>query len=229
MMTTRPRLAPYPRFLAWLSRAALRLAASVRVEGLEHVPADGPLIVAANHLSNADPPFIDGWLGPVLGRTPIFLAKEALFVGPLAPIVRSLGARPVRTGGSDVGAYRVARAELDAGGVVAVMPEGTRNRDGRLARPKPGVSLLAVRTGAAVLPVGISGTDRFLGCGQRIPRWRAPIILRVGPPFRLSLVEQLDRRSALQAADEELMRRIAALVEPRHRGDWRPWPETEDR
>jgi 1-acyl-sn-glycerol-3-phosphate acyltransferase len=228
-MTRARRLPLYPRILAWLCRVGLRLAAGVRVEGLEHVPRDGALIIAANHLSNADPPFIDGWLGPLVGRTPIFLAKEALFVGPLAPIVRSLGARPVKSGGSDVSAYRVARAELEAGGVVAVMPEGTRSRDGRLARPRPGVALLAVRTGAPVLPVGISGTDRFLGRGQVVPRLRAPITLRVGPPFRLTLAQEIDRRSALHAADEELMRRIAALLDPRHRGDWQPWPESQDR
>ena len=104
------------------------------------------------------------------------------------------------------------------------MPEGTRSLDGRLLRARPGASLLATRTGATVLPVGISGTDELLGRGRRLPRIGTGVTLRVGRPFTLAL-EGDDRRSALAAADAEVMRRIAALLEPRHRGDWQPWPD----
>jgi 1-acyl-sn-glycerol-3-phosphate acyltransferase len=76
-----------------------------------------------------------------------------------------------------------------------------------------------------VLPVGISGADVFLGREQRFPRLGSPIVLRVGRPFRLVVPEGADRRAALAEADAELMRRIAALLEPRHRGGWEPWPE----
>lgn len=199
--------------------------ARVRVEGLEGLPTSGPLIVAANHMSNADPPLIGGWLAPALQRRPTFLAKDALFVGPFGPFFRSLGAEPVKAGGSDVGAYRIAKAILDRGGVVAIMPEGTRSYDGALAHPKPGVSMLATRTRAPILPVGISGTDGFLGRQQRLPSFGSRIILRAGRPFQVHMPEGADRRATLAAADVELMRRIAALVEPRHRGDWEPWPE----
>jgi 1-acyl-sn-glycerol-3-phosphate acyltransferase len=120
-------------------------------------------------------------------------------------------------------AYRVAKATLVAGGVVTLMPEGTRSLDGRLAAPRPGASLLATRSGALVLPVGISGTDDLLGRGRRFPRIGARVTLRFGVPFTLRL-EGRDRRAALATADAEIMRRIAALVEPRHRGDWEPWP-----
>jgi 1-acyl-sn-glycerol-3-phosphate acyltransferase len=224
-MPDRPRLGLYPRCVAAVCRLALQALARVRVEGLDDLPAGGPLIVAANHMSNADPPLIGGWLAPALGRRPTFLAKESLFVGPLAPLIRSLGAEPVKAGGSDMGAYRAAKAVLERGGVVAIMPEGTRSFDGVLGDPKPGVSLLATRTGAAVLPVGISGTDAFLGRGRHFPRLRSPIVLRVGRPFRLVVPEGAERRAALSEADAELMRRIAALLEPRHRGGWEPWPE----
>ena len=223
-MSESPRLAPYPCFIALLSRVGLGCIAHVRVEGLHDLPTDGPLIVASNHLSNVDPPFLGGWLAPVLGRRPTFLAKESLFGGPVGVLIRSLGAEPVKAGGSDIGAYRVARAILDAGGVVAILPEGTRSMDGVMAQPKPGVALLATRTGAAVLPVGFSGTDRLLGRGRTLPAIGTRITLRVGRPFHLAIPPGADRREALAAADTELMRRIAALVDVRHRGPWEPWP-----
>jgi 1-acyl-sn-glycerol-3-phosphate acyltransferase len=214
----------YPRFVAAIARIGLRALARVRVEGLEHVPASGPLIVVANHMSNADPPLLWGWLVPTLGRVPTYLAKAVLFKGIAGPVLRSVGATPVEAGGSDMAAYRVAKSVLKGGGVVTMMPEGTRSLDGRLLAARPGASLLATRTGATVLPVGISGTDELLGRGRSLPRIGTRIALRVGQPFRLTL-EGDDRRAALAAADDQIMRRIATLVDPRHRGDREPWPE----
>ena len=72
--------------------------------------------------------------------------------------------------------------------------------------------------------MGISGTDRLLGRGAVLPAIGSRIILRVGRPFQLAIPDGVDRRAALADADAELMRRIAALVEPRHRGAWEPWP-----
>jgi 1-acyl-sn-glycerol-3-phosphate acyltransferase len=210
--------------VAAICRLGLRAIARVRVEGIEELPTSGPLIIAANHMSNADPPLIGGWLAPALGRRPIFLAKESLFAGPLGVLIRSLGAEPVKAGGSDIAAYRAAKAILDRGGVVAILPEGTRSFDGVLGQPKPGVSLLATRTGAPVLAVGVSGTDELLARGRRLPRVGSRITMRVGQPFHLSVPDGADRRAALAAADAELMARIAALVDVRHRGAWEPWP-----
>lgn len=218
-------MSPYSTFIAGLCRFGLQSIGRVTVSGLDDLPGDGPLIVAANHMSNADPPFIGGWLSPALGRRPTFLAKEVLFQGPLGVLIRSLGAQPVKAGGSDIAAYRVAKGILDEGGVVAILPEGTRSFDGVMAEPKPGVSMLATRTGTPVLPVGISGTDDLIAREQVLPNFGSRIILRVGRPFTLSIPKGADRRKALAAADEEMMRRIAALVEPRHRGRWVPWPE----
>ena len=219
-------MSAYPTLIAALCRFGLQSIARVRVSGLEGLPRSGPLIIASNHMSNADPPFIGGWLGPALDRRPTFLAKDVLFSGPLGIFIRSLGAQPVKAGGSDIGAYRVAKGVLDRGGVVAILPEGTRSFDGVMGQPKPGVSLLATRTGTPVLPVGVSGTDALIGRGKTLPAIGTHIRLRVGRPFHLAIPPGSDRREALQAADEELMRRIAALVEPRHRGPWEPWPDT---
>src|SRR5829696_1518019 len=112
------------RIAAIVCRLALRLLASVRVEGLENVPRSGPLIVVANHMSNTDPPLVVGWLTPAVGRQMHILAKQSIFVGPLGWFLRSQGVTPVRSGGSDIDAFRAAKAVLDRGEVLCIFPEG---------------------------------------------------------------------------------------------------------
>ena len=222
MVSERDDLPLIARAAAFICRFVLSAVARVQVAGLEQVPRAGPLIIVANHLSNADPPLVVGWLTPALGRRMHILAKEALFVGPLGTFLRSQGVTPVRAGGSDIEAFRVARSVLDRGQVLCIFPEGTRSQTGLLGEPKQGVAMLATRSGVQVLPVGISGTERFLGRGQRLPRFGARIRVRVGPPFVLRLDSELPRRAALHAASNEIMGRIAAVVDERHRGDYRP-------
>jgi 1-acyl-sn-glycerol-3-phosphate acyltransferase len=206
------------RLAGVVARTILRLAARVSVEVDGDIPRDGPLIVVANHISNADPPLVAGWLTPMLGRQMHILAKQALFVGPLGWILRKLGATPVKAGGSDIEAYRVARAVLDRGDVLCIFPEGTRSATGVMQEPKPGVAMLATRTSVPILPVGVSGSDYFLGRGKRLPRFRAPIRLHIGTTFTLALDSNLPHRQAMSAASDDLMRHIAALVDERHRG-----------
>ena len=196
----------------------------VQVSEMAEVPRSGPLIVVANHISNLDPPLLGGWLGPSLRRRPRFLAKDALFKGPMGWFLRSQGVIPVKAGGSDMEAYRAAKAVLDAGGVVVILPEGTRSATGVLGVAKPGVALLATRSGAPVLPLGISNTDRLLGRGSSIPRWGTPIQLVVGRPFTLSLDAGLPRRDALTLASDQSFAASRASSS-RAIEDWEPWPE----
>jgi 1-acyl-sn-glycerol-3-phosphate acyltransferase len=210
------------RLAAALARLVLSSVARVRLEVTAEIPREGPMIIVANHLSNADPPLVVGWLTPALGRPMHILAKEALFVGPLGTLLRSQGVTPVRAGGSDVNAYRSARAVLDRGDVLCIFPEGTRSRTGQLQAPKPGVALLATRERVPILPVGISGSERFIGPGERFPRLGTRITLRVGQPFTVSLDASLPRRHALHAASDEIMRRLAGLIDERNRGQYEP-------
>ena len=117
-------------------------------------------------------------------------------------------------------AYRAARSVLDAGEVVVILPEGTRSRDGVLAEPRPGVALLATRTGVPVLPIGVSNTDHLLGRGSALPRFGTPVTMRVGAPFTLTADPAVPRREAYAAATDQMMRRIAELLDERHRGRW---------
>jgi 1-acyl-sn-glycerol-3-phosphate acyltransferase len=227
MSESRKKLPRVPRALAFAARGALSSVARIHVEGAENLPQSGPLIVAPNHLSNADPPLVAGWLAPALGRRPRFLAKEQIFVGPIGTFLRWQGAVKVKAGGSDADAYRVCRKLLEEGEALIIFPEGTRSHDGQLGKALPGVALLATRTGVPVLPVGISGTDRFLGRGAPFPRIGTRITVRVGQPFQLVADPSLPRREALDAANRELMRRIAALVDERHRGQYEPLPSVE--
>lgn len=212
---------PLTRFAALVARFCLSAMARVSVEVDGELPLDGPLIVVANHMSNADPPLVAGWLTPKLGRQMHILAKDALFVGPIGSILRRLGARPVRTGGSDIEAYRVARGVLDRGEVLCIFPEGTRSADGVIAEPKPGVAMLATRSGVPILPVGVSGSDLFLGRGRRFPRIGTRVTLRVGRPFTVALEPGESRRQGMQRASDEIMRKVAALADERHRGRFR--------
>ncbi|MDQ3447807.1 MAG: 1-acyl-sn-glycerol-3-phosphate acyltransferase [Chloroflexota bacterium] len=213
-----PGLTLYTRLVSFLARLLVSSLGRVRVENAMDEPPQGPLIVVANHISTLDPPLVGGWLAPLLGRRPRFLAKASLFVGPIGAFLRSQGVIPVKAGGSDVEAFRAARAVLKGGGIVVIFPEGTRSVDGLLQEARPGVALLATRSGVPILPVGISNTDVLLGRGKRLPRLGTRVTMRVGTPFTLTPDASLPRRQALAEANEELMRRIAVLVDERHRG-----------
>jgi 1-acyl-sn-glycerol-3-phosphate acyltransferase len=210
------------RVAAFICRLMLRAGARVEAVGFDDLPRSGPLIVVANHISNADPPLVYGWLTPALGRQMHILAKESLFVGPIGWFLRRYGVTPVKAGGSDIEAYRVARGVLDRGEVLCIFPEGTRSVTGVMGEPKPGVAMLATRTGVPVVPVGISGSDAFLGRGKRLPRLRTRITIRAGQPFTLALDPALPRRAAMSGASDELMGHLAALVDERHRGRFAP-------
>ena len=224
-MSRNDTLPAYPHAVSLVSRAVMSSICRVRTEGLDRPVPNGPLIVVSNHLSDTDPPLLWGWLAPAIGRPFRFLAKDSLLHGPVGAAMRSFGAIPVRHDGADASALRMALASLAAGDSLLLAPEGTRSHDGRMGRPRPGSALLAIRSGATMLPVGISGTDRLLARGRRLPRVGTFVTLRMGAPFRLSRQEGAERRTALAAAEEQIMRRIATLVDPRHRGEWEPWSD----
>lgn len=212
------RTTPFMRCLAAAFRFLFRAVARVRVEGLENAPRSGPVLLVANHTTNADPPLVAAWLQPALGRPIQFMAKEQLFVPLFLPLLRRYGAIFVRAGGSDVEAYRAGLTVLRGGGVLGLFPEGTRSPDGRLGEAHPGAALLALRSGAAVLPVGVSGGQRFLGRHARLPSFGTRLVIRVGEPFTVTPIPATERRDATAAVADEIMRRISALVDVDQRG-----------
>src|SRR5919198_584819 len=150
--------------------------------GREHIPAEGPVILASNHRSFLEPFVIAG-----MARRPIyFVAKKELFINrPIAWLLGALGAFPIDRHGGDQAAMATARAILERGDGVLIFPEGTRIRPGALGRAKRGVGRLALETGAPVVPVAVIGTEAVRK-GWRIRPHKVRI--RAGAPLRFPKV-----------------------------------------
>lgn len=159
-----------------LLRAWLRL----RVEGEHHVPADGPVLIASTHASHAD----SMALGAAAPRPVFFLGDRRLMAWPvLGRFLPRLGMVPLRRGEGDRAAMQVLADMLAAGQAVVVYPEGSRSRDGRVYRPRSGVSRLAAASGAPVVPASVVGTYEVWPTGRR-PRLRGGrVVIRFGPPL----------------------------------------------
>ncbi|MRH86812.1 1-acyl-sn-glycerol-3-phosphate acyltransferase [Nocardia sp. SYP-A9097] len=188
----------------------LKLLGRPEIEGLHHVPADGPVIIAANHLAVVD----SLYLCLVLPRKVTFIAKQEYFTtkgfrGRVNRwVMNATGQVPVdRTGGQAGGDSLAAAARiLRAGGVWGIHPEGTRSPDGRIYRGRTGVIRVAMQTGAPVIPVVLSGTDRMNPRDRRFLR-PAKVRISIGRP---RYFVPADRYGVRQATDElmaDLVRR----------------------
>ncbi len=215
-------IAPWMRLVAAGTRVLLSGFTRLRVEGdLDAIPRSGPVILAANHASNLDPVVLGAVLTPRLGRRLHWLAKKEIFDWPIVGwMARNGGIHPVDRGTADIEAFRTARRILDEGHILVAFPEGTRSRDGARQAARDGLAVLALRTGAPVVPIGIVDSDRRWPRGQKLPRPGGRVAFRVGEPFRLGEEgEAASRgRDAKARATRELMTRIAALLPPRQRG-----------
>jgi cytidylate kinase len=219
------RVLPIPGVAAALMRLAVRAIVRFRVEGdLAAVPRTGPLILAANHASSADPVLIGAFLNQQLGRPLNWLGKRELLDFPLTGwLARQAGIHPVDRDAADLEAFRSAMRVLDAGQMLAVFPEGTRSHDGALQPVREGVGMLALRSGAPVLPVAVIDSDLMWPRGRLLPRFGRRVTVRYGTPFTVAEVLEADGiptrgRQATEAATRAVMARIAALLPPRQRG-----------
>ncbi|HOW27076.1 MAG TPA: lysophospholipid acyltransferase family protein [Elusimicrobiota bacterium] len=142
----------------FLFRTAFRLVWRLRVRGLENVPMEGGLIVASNHVSYADPPLV----GCMIRRMIYFFAKQELFEVPVFGwLIRQVNAFPVNRMEHDISAFKNAQRLLQAGGGLIMFPEGHRQKTGKLGRAKPGIGMLAKKSGVQVLPVYVHNTGRL--------------------------------------------------------------------
>ena len=213
------KLPLFPRF----SGAVLRLAAvcvtRVKVQGVPNIPESGPVLVICNHCSNADGMLLMAYVIPAMGRPMRWLGKEEALRWPLFGWgMRHNGVMGVRRGAGDLEAFKLARAVLDRGNVLTIFPEGTRSSTGSLAEAKEGATVLAVRSGAPIVPIAIAGSQRFWPKGKLLPRPGRRMTVTVGEPFTLSMPKGTDRRESLHLATVELMGRIADLLPPEQRG-----------
>jgi 1-acyl-sn-glycerol-3-phosphate acyltransferase len=188
------------------------------VEGLENIPAEGPAILASNHLSFSDSFFLPA----VLDRKVTFIAKAEYFTTPgvkgklTAAFFKGVGQLPVdRSGARGAGeaAVRSGIAVLERGELFGIYPEGTRSPDGRLYRGKPGgLARVALATGAPVIPVAMIDTEKVQPVGQVMPKLSIRPGIRIGRPLDFSRYRGMESdRFILRSVTDEVMYEIMKL------------------
>lgn len=198
----------------FFSNLVLHWSGQAAVEGVERLPRTGPLIVAVNHVSWADPVLAGSVVDRV--RSPFFLGKQELYRGWFSRwVLLGLHSVPLDRGRGDVGALRKAEELLGAGGCLVLFPEGTRSRTGLPGRPKPGIGFLAQRTGAAVVPARVFGTRGWMGWGK--------VAIKFGAPIRFS---GQAGKEHYQAFADSVMKTLFSLEMEQRRGSGHG-PETE--
>ena len=192
-------------------RLLMPLLGGITVRGGENIPDRGPVLLAINHRSYMDPPY----LSMATGRQLHLMAKEQLFHIPVfGPYIRALGAFPVKRGAADRGAIRQAIDELKAGHVLGIFPEGTRADPGTLLPAERGFALIAKQTGIPIVPVALEGTDRVHPKhAKRLHRAR--VTATIGKPITAGemLAANADPdKDGLTIIGEATTRMIAALM-----------------
>ena len=201
------------RILVTLFRLLVRL----EVAGLEHIPSEGAFILVANHLHALDPAI--GLL--LVPRRVVGVAKDKWARPPFGWLLGAMGDL-VYVGETRRGAVPQLLEVLRSGGVVAILPEGTRSPTGAMVPAHRGVALLATRAGVPIVPAAAYGQERAVASWKRLRRVRVRV--QVGPPIVLPGGPH-DRRS-LQALTDGVMRSVASMLPPEYWGVYgQPPPE----
>ena len=199
----------------WLMKALLepilRFFYRVKVEGAEHLPATGGLIMASNHVS-----FCDSFFLPlVLKRRITFVAKAEYFEDPkTAWFFTAVGQIPIKREGGSASqrALESAREVIEAGGIFGIYPEGTRSPDGRLYKGHTGVARLALQCRVPVVAVAMIGTREAQPIGQVRPRLFKPITVRFSRPMDFSrYADQPHGQMLLRQITDEIMFELREL------------------
>ena len=159
-----------------ISYTYFRLFHGFRIQGLENIPKDKPVILACNHLSFFDPPAI----GCKIPRNLHYFARDSLFFWPLGLLISSLNSIPVNRGQLDLGTLRKVLKVLKNGHPILVFPEGTRSEDGELQDPQKGLGLLVAKSSVGVIPARIYGSGKAFGKKHLIPRIGRKIYINIG-------------------------------------------------
>ena len=200
------------RVAMWIVATGIR-AGGIRVEvsGREHLPVGQACIFMCNHVSNLDPPVVI----PVLpGRCAVLLKKELMAIPILGMAMRLAGFIPVERGARREAAkasVTAAAKAIEMGLHILVFPEGTRSRDGRLKDLKKGPFFLAQQTGAPIIPVAISGTERMMGKGSV---WITPGVARVQMLAAINPAEYSTREDLMRAVHEALAMALPDEMKP---------------
>ena len=208
------------RFFQWLFVLVVKMGTAITCqidkEDLKNVPLNGPLILAVNHIGSLEVPLLVAYLQP---RQMIGLAKietwDNKFMGWIFDLWNSI---PIRRGELDLEAYRKCINTLTDGNILAIAPEGTRSYNGILARGFPGIAMIALRSGAPILPLAHWGGEDFSDNIKRIKR--TGFHIRVGKPFSLDAQGQKVNVKIRQEMIDEIMAQIAMLMPEKYRGQY---------
>jgi len=202
------------KIVAFIVKIATEILCRIHASDIHKIPMRGPLIVISNHTGQLEVAVFFGQLQP----RPItgWAKMEAWDNAFLNWLFNLWGLIPVRRGEGDTSALRRAIKALEDGLIFGIAPEGTRNVTGKLKRAHPGAVMLAIHSGAPILPVAHWGGENFL---KNLPRFkRTDFHIRVGEPFRLKLEGVKVTREIRQQIADEMMVRLAELLPPAYHG-----------
>lgn len=201
-------------------KTTMRIFGDQKIEGSENIPSTGPVIFVSNHMSNLDPAIV----ASITGRNPGFLAKKELFAFPLFSfLLKRYGAHPLNRGAVDLRALRWATKRLSkSDGALILFPEGTRNKEATgLQKGLSGVTHIALKTGAPIVPVGLTGTEPLQSV-LKVFAPRASVRIKIGKPFRMKGdLKSRPSRDELEAMTTEIMVRMANLLPDSQHGHYR--------
>jgi 1-acyl-sn-glycerol-3-phosphate acyltransferase len=206
------RMTPFSGFFHYLAVSIHSMWFRGEVVGTENFPTDGPFLIASNHASHLDPPLV----GCHVPRQMRFFARKSLWkIRLLAWWLDQVETIPVERDSGDVGAIKRVLQALKEHRAVVLFPEGTRSPDGLLHKPKPGVGMMACKSGVPVVPCRIYGSFGAFAKGSALPRLGTSITVVFGPPIPACDYDDPSAGKArYEIAAQRIMDRIAALPRP---------------
>ncbi len=196
-------------------RELFRLTTRLTLRGLDHIPRSGAAIIVYNHVGHLDPLLITAFCP----RAPEKIAlADLLHVPSTGLALGAYGAILIHRDEYDRQVIRAALDALDHGGLLALAPEARMSPSAALERGREGAAYLALRSGAPVVPVGITGTHKAYAAWRT--RNRPEIGMVAGAPFHISKEPGVRRRKVLDAGHAAIMQHIAELLPVEYRGYW---------
>ncbi len=201
----------------FLIKIWIRLTCRVDVSELQKVPMNGPLIAITNHTGQIEVPIMFAYLQP---RKITAWAKAEAFDNLFLKVIFGIwNVIPVRRGEADIKSLKVAVKMIKDGYIFGIAPEGTRNKTGKLLRAMPGTVLLALHSGAPILPIVHWGGENYLKNLKSFKR--TDFHIRVGEPFKLNVEGVKMTGEIRQQIADEMMYEIAKMLPEEYRGEYR--------
>lgn len=217
------------KIIIFLLNLFFGISAKREITGMENIPQDGTTILAGNHIGILDGIMIPSI--PILARHPnliVVVAEKYEEVPLFRWAIKKLKFMFIDRFNPDIRTLKKVLTQLKNNGMLVIAPEGTRSPDAALIEPKEGSAYLAAKTGAQVVPIGITGTeDKEMRARFRKLK-RLDVNIRVGTPFKIPPLPQTNREEFLKTYTDEIMCRIAALLPPSYRGVYADHPRLKE-